>query len=110
MYDVVFNNVSFVEVLAAIPAEEVRRKQQAIARIAPRLQYSAVPDRFLREEALPGVLSNDPGSTPITWQPPFRDAVDVIVDRIVDAKTMFPGSRDRWTGRSAGRLWPPLPA
>ena len=90
MYDVVFNNVSFVEVLASIPADEIQRKQQAIARIAPRLQYSAVPDRYLNAELLPRVLSNDPGHASITWQPPFRDAVDVIVDRIVDVKTMLP--------------------
>ena len=90
MYDVVFNNVSFVEVLASIPADEIQRKQQAIARIAPRLQYSAVPDRYLNAEILPRVLSNDPGHASITWQPPFRDAVDVIVDRIVDVKTMLP--------------------
>jgi hypothetical protein len=59
--------------------EEVRRKQEAVARIAPRLQYSIIPER---------VATAPPGT--VTWRPPFRDAVDVIVERIVDPSTVDP--------------------
>lgn len=35
-------NANFLDILKAIPAEELRAKQKAIERIAPRLQYSVV--------------------------------------------------------------------
>ena len=38
------SGVNFLEVLRSIPAAELLRKQQAIERIAPRLQYSVVSD------------------------------------------------------------------
>jgi hypothetical protein len=44
---------------------------------ASTLQYSVVPDR-IREE------NGD------TWSPPFRDAADVVIDRILDPATIEP--------------------
>jgi hypothetical protein len=70
---------NFLHVLRAMSPEEVRRKQEAVARIAPRLQYSVIPER---------VATAPPGT--VTWRPPFRDAVDVIVERIVDPSTVDP--------------------
>ena len=38
------SGVNFLEVLRSIPPAELLRKQRAIARIAPRLQYSVVSE------------------------------------------------------------------
>eukprot|EP00981_Chlorochromonas_danica_P006208 scaffold1307_cov166-Ochromonas_danica.AAC.30 len=63
----------------APPDEELISKQQAIARIAPRLQYAVVPSH------LQG--GNHPGQV---WSPPFEDAVDVIISKILDRRTIEP--------------------
>lgn len=105
MFDVVTKDVDHVAVLAAIPPEVIRRKQRKIREIAPRLQYSMVPQRLLhgRDAAaasvdaddgdgiMRSVLSNGPDAVlEHTWSPPFRDAADIIVDRITDPTTLLP--------------------
>jgi hypothetical protein len=40
--DVIKGKVNVVETLRAVDAAAIRRKQEAIARIAPRVQYSVV--------------------------------------------------------------------
>ena len=55
--------------LRAISATVIRKKQQAIERLAPRLQYSAPPLELLK---------NKYDTT--QWDPPFEDGVDAILD------------------------------
>jgi len=76
--DMISNNKNFMEVLKAISADEILQKQEAIRLIAPRLQYSVVPDR----------VGN--GTEGHTWEPPFPDAQQVIIDRILDRGTIEP--------------------
>eukprot|EP01035_Chromulina_nebulosa_P020816 gene20816-26984_t len=78
MKDINDNGINFIDVLNAIPKLELIKKQQAIAKLAPTLQYSVVPKR----------IGN--GSDCQTWRPPFRDAVDIIIEKILDPKTVEP--------------------
>ena len=68
---------NFIAILKAIPPEELARKQAAVRRIAPSLQYSIVPDR----------VREDLGQT---WSPPFRDAGEVVIERVLDRRTIEP--------------------
>ena len=68
---------NFIAILKAIPPEELARKQAAVRRIAPSLQYSIVPDR----------IREDLGQT---WSPPFRDAAEVVIERVLDRNTIEP--------------------
>ena len=68
---------NFIAILKAIPAEELARKQAAVRKIAPSLQYSIVPDR----------IREDQGQT---WSPPFRDAAEVVIERVLDRRTIEP--------------------
>jgi len=69
-----------LQVLRAIPAETVAAMQRRIAELAPSLQYSAVPPRL----AQIGLDAAAP------WRPPFRDAADVIIERMLDSATVEP--------------------
>jgi xyloglucan galactosyltransferase MUR3 len=69
---------SFMDRLLAISDQELRLKQEAIARIAPRLQYSVVPPQW--RDSTQG----------LSWAPPERDATDVIIERILDRRTIEP--------------------
>ena len=77
--------INFMTVLEALPAAEVSRKQAAVARLAPKLQYTVVPPAF----EPPKGAGNDPAKR-MLWRPPFPDATDVIIDRILDPKTIEP--------------------
>jgi hypothetical protein len=68
-----FNTVRIIDELLAIPQEIVRRKQSAIAWLAPTLQYSMPPLALLQN------ISDE-----TRWDPPFRDAVDVMLDGLVE--------------------------
>ena len=81
MTEISENNRNFIDILKAIPAEEVLRMQKNIEAIAPTLQYSVIPARVA------GGDLNKPG---LFWSPPFRDAADVIIEKIVDRKTVSP--------------------
>eukprot|EP00602_Paraphysomonas_sp_CaronLab_P005728 CAMPEP_0185031692 /NCGR_PEP_ID=MMETSP1103-20130426/19309_1 /TAXON_ID=36769 /ORGANISM="Paraphysomonas bandaiensis, Strain Caron Lab Isolate" /LENGTH=408 /DNA_ID=CAMNT_0027567305 /DNA_START=255 /DNA_END=1481 /DNA_ORIENTATION=- len=83
--DVVEGRVSVLNILSNIGADELLAKQEAIARIAPRLQYSVVPDVYGGESSVPKLQ----GAGSI-WAPPQRDAADVIIDRILDQETVEP--------------------
>ena len=61
--------IDFMSILSKIPDTTIRLKQQAIARLAPRLQYAMPP---------PDLLKNRSDETP--WDPPFPDGVEVILD------------------------------
>ena len=63
--------MDFMSILTKIPPETIRLKQQAIARLAPRIQYAMPPLELLR---------NRSDQTP--WDPPFPDGVEVALDGI----------------------------
>ena len=73
---------NFMEILKDISPEEIARKQRAIEKLAPSLQYSVVP-----KEYADGVSPNGPLRV---WRPPVRDAADVIIERILDRETVAP--------------------
>eukprot|EP01036_Dinobryon_divergens_P031536 gene31536-40950_t len=95
-------NVNFIDVLRAISPEELRKKQLAIERIAPRLQYSVVPNAtFLsqQQQQLPTRATRRKKKQPLQkksfnnhlqWDSPVRDAADVIIDRLLDRNTVEP--------------------
>ncbi len=71
-------NVNFLEVLRKVSKEEIAEKQTLIRQLAPSLQYSIVPE------------SVGNGSDGRTWKPPFRDAQEVIIEKILDRNTVEP--------------------
>ena len=101
--------VNFIDVLRAISPEELRKKQLAIERIAPRLQYSIVPNAtFLSQqqqqhttietkkkkkqqlrEKISGNYAIDNNHL-VQWDSPIRDAADIIIDRLLDRNTVEP--------------------
>lgn len=74
--DVISNVTNVVDFLANISDSEISIKQAAIERIAPRLQYSMPPT------SLPSPPPFNASGLVESWSPPFRDAVDVILDRL----------------------------
>ncbi len=70
-------SANFLDLLKAIPAQELKRKQLAIAKLAPRLQYAVVPNH----------IHADRGDV---WTPPIEDAVDVIISKLLDKQTIEP--------------------
>lgn len=75
--DIINGKSAFIPYLLAISDEELKQKQQAIAKIAPRLQYSVVPPQWRNQRG-------------VSWAPPERDATDVIIEKILDPKTIEP--------------------
>lgn len=67
------DGLDVMTVLQAIPPGVIRRKQEAIARIAPRLQYSIPP--------LPLLMNR---SDDTRWDPPFPDAADMVLDGLFE--------------------------
>ena len=78
LHDIVFENKNFIDILKGLTPEQVAEKQRAIREIAPKLQYSVVPPH----------IGN--GSLGQTWHPPFVDAQEIIIQRILDPKTIEP--------------------
>ena len=75
---------NFISILKNITTQEILQKQAAIREIAPRLQYSIVPEYI-------GNGTNAQGQpTGLTWTPPFMDAQQVIIERILDTSTIEP--------------------
>ncbi|RYH32498.1 hypothetical protein EON65_00535 [archaeon] len=68
---------NFLELLREISPEELLRKQKAIERIAPTLQYAVVPAYVHPEKG-------------DIWTPPIDDAVEVIISKMLDRKTIEP--------------------
>ena len=107
---VINGSVNFFDFLRKIPSEEIDRKQRIIEQIAPSLQYSVVPDGYgaspeevqrLYSLSQTGVAPAkgspyelvQPGTIeykgPI-WKPKFPDAVDVIINRLLNKSTVEP--------------------
>lgn len=89
-------NANFLDILKAITPEELLKKQLAIERIASRLQYSLVCFRtFILPIIMlifvifkvPERINGDRGDV---WDSPVRDAADVIIEKILDRKTIEP--------------------
>lgn len=76
---VVEKGVNAISFLKNISATEIKRKQDKIEAVAPRLQYSIVPDGY------GGV-----GLRGKVWGPPVPDASDVIINKILDPSTIEP--------------------
>lgn len=68
---------NFLDILKAITPEELRKKQQKIEEIASRLQYSVVPAHIN-------------ASRGDVWDSPVYDAADVIIEKLLDRKTIEP--------------------
>jgi len=87
--DIIDEKVDFMKILEKIPQSVIEKKQDAVARLAPRLQYSVVPKAIM-----PANWRAEPDgkgtALPTTWRPPVRDATDVIIDRILDSETIEP--------------------
>ena len=67
------NELQFMDFLLSIDMSVIRKKQEAIHRIAPTLQYSVPP---------PESLVNISDFTP--WEPPFHDAADLTLEGMFD--------------------------
>ena len=85
---------NYLEILESISPETLLQKQLAIAKIAPRLQYSLVPTEIrnkinisVRGSGLVQTYGDDPI---VAWDPPFEDAVDVIISRVLNRSTIEP--------------------
>ena len=61
--------VDFMSVLLAISPEVIRKKQEVLATIAPRVQYAMPPPERLADR-----YDNS------TWDPPFKDGVELTLD------------------------------
>ncbi len=72
--------LNFLSVLKNISADTVKKMQKRIQELAPTIQYSVVPDGY----------GLDKGNTKGVWRPPFRDSMDVIIDKLLDPKTIEP--------------------
>ncbi len=65
--------LDFMQVLLNIPSDIIKLKQEALARVAPRVQYAMPPLKLLEDPA---------DETP--WDPPFPDGVDIILDGLFE--------------------------
>lgn len=61
--------LDFMSVLLNIPPSVIRAKQEALARVAPRVQYASPPEAMLQDRF---------DSTP--WEPAFPDGADATLD------------------------------
>ena len=67
--DVVSGKLNFMKVLKSIPKDVIKKKQQLLELLAPRIQYAIPPLTMLQ---------NISDETP--WDPPFKDAVEVALE------------------------------
>ena len=65
--------LDFMQVLLNIPSDVIKLKQEALARVAPRVQYAMPPLKLLDDPA---------DETP--WDPPFPDGVDITLDGLFE--------------------------
>lgn len=65
--------LNFMDVLMNIPKDIIRMKQEALAKVAPRVQY-----------AMPPLASLQDPSDETPWDPPFPDGVDITLDGLFE--------------------------
>jgi hypothetical protein len=68
---------NFVDYIASIPPEVTKAKQAALAKLAEKVVYSVPPAKMSEYAGFGGAPGESIGGN---WSPPFKDAVDVIVD------------------------------
>lgn len=101
------HGVNFLSVLRSISPQTVRKMQLKLQEIAPRIQYSVVPEgygpeytqewRNRPEAAKMDALGrkHSPWLSQVaykgpTWRPPFPDAMDLIIERLLNRSTVEP--------------------
>eukprot|EP00603_Paraphysomonas_imperforata_P008696 CAMPEP_0114425248 /NCGR_PEP_ID=MMETSP0103-20121206/7133_1 /TAXON_ID=37642 ORGANISM="Paraphysomonas imperforata, Strain PA2" /NCGR_SAMPLE_ID=MMETSP0103 /ASSEMBLY_ACC=CAM_ASM_000201 /LENGTH=335 /DNA_ID=CAMNT_0001594069 /DNA_START=517 /DNA_END=1523 /DNA_ORIENTATION=- len=82
----VHNVDNVVTYLESIPDDVVREKRRAMAELAPSLIYSLPP--IETSDVL------DKGKKETTWQPPFRDAVDVMLQALFQRVRNYNATRE----------------
>ena len=65
--------LDFMSVLLAISPEVIRKKQEALALLAPRVQYAMPPVELLQDRF-----------DATTWDPPFEDGVEVTLNGLFE--------------------------
>jgi hypothetical protein len=71
--DVVSGKLKVMQILKSIKPEVIKKKQQLLELLAPRIQYAIPPIESLK---------NKSDETP--WDPPFKDAVEVALEGMFD--------------------------
>ena len=86
--EILSGKTNFLDVLNAIPQEKIFKMQKLIEKIGFRLQYSVVPDEY--RESSSDIESVNAIEMRKTWRPPQVDAVDVIIQRILNRESIEP--------------------
>lgn len=83
---------NFLKILERISPQLLLQKQLAIAKVAPRLQYSVVPlhirSRVNISREGHGTYGEDDAS--VVWDPAQPDAVDIIIQRMLNRSSIKP--------------------
>mmetsp|Transcript_27904 Transcript_27904/g.39638 ORF Transcript_27904/g.39638 Transcript_27904/m.39638 type:complete len:350 (-) Transcript_27904:1226-2275(-) len=100
--DILEQKVKFLDVLKAISPQELHRKQLAIEKIAPRLQFSVTPtaiqndkqakkiEKKKKRKRMNGLESVHKAVSLAVWDSPVFDAVDIIIEHILNRSTVEP--------------------
>lgn len=67
------NKIDIMKVLLEIPPDVIRKKQIALAQVAPRVQYSIPPIELLKDKYDQTI-----------WDPPFLDAAEITLDGLIE--------------------------
>eukprot|EP01038_Epipyxis_sp_PR26KG_P010631 gene10631-14276_t len=65
--------LNFMSILLGITPDVIKKKQLALAALAPRVQYSVPPIEYLRNR-----------SDSTKWDPPFKDGVEILLDGLFE--------------------------
>lgn len=86
--DISDNGLNFLSFLRNISTDKIKKMQQRLQEIAPSIQYSVVPEGYGHDKG------NSRGAV---FRPPLRDAMDVIIDKLLDRNTVEPFNG--WTSK-----------
>eukprot|EP01038_Epipyxis_sp_PR26KG_P013775 gene13775-18478_t len=75
---------NFIDILSDISEKKIYLMQKSISLIAPKLQYSLVPPEDVLKR------NSSTNQKYLTFTPPFLDAVDIIIEKILNKSTIFP--------------------
>lgn len=88
---ILVQGTNFISILSAIPKETLLLKQRAIEKLAPRLQYSVIPAQISQQINISTIGNSKYSDDPvILWEPPYYDAVNVVIDKILDHQNIQP--------------------
>jgi hypothetical protein len=93
--------LNFLSFLKNISSDKVRKMQQRLREIAPSIQYSVVPDGYGQHDnsnSKNNNINNNNNDNSnkventkgLVWKSPVRDAMDVIIEKLLDRKTVEP--------------------